>query len=525
MTDQQALQQYVASRDAEAFRILVEQYQRLVYAAASRRLGRQQDIEDVAQTTFFKLAKSAGAVRRDPAAWLYTTTINTANDLVRRDQTRRRHETLAAPAEALVNDPEAEEWRKLSPIIDEVLLELPKAQQSLIVEHFLRGRSQRDLAEQIGVSQPTILRRINAAVQDLRKRLADRGYPIAAPPLASAMVKIPQPAVPAALTGQLVKVGLSVAPISAPAFAAGMWIKIGLAVMALAAVVAAGIELLQPATAPAPSNAGATTQVAVAATNPSDWRAAFTAAFALAPGQNLKYLPPPPLPERQRWLKEVDHDDSPLPFIEWRWVGGRLRRGLMVGAGPDGAGIGSVLLSCAGLDEHHVSLENLPPIDADGDWIVRDGAGTEAILTDLQAILHDHFNVATQFQKTTTTKDAIVVTGTYRLQRIPGTTMGDLQVYADVLDHPKLGDAVQGGGTTSPAGFWQMLGSMVGMPIVDESKHEPRKIDWLLSHSIMGADTDDHRRQEILDNLSKQTGLVFTKGKRDFVVWRISGEP
>ena len=96
MTDQQALRQYAASQDSQAFHILVEQYQRLVYSVARRRLARVQDIEDVVQMTFLKLARAAGTIRHDLGSWLYTTTVNTANELIRRDATRRRHETVVA---------------------------------------------------------------------------------------------------------------------------------------------------------------------------------------------------------------------------------------------------------------------------------------------------------------------------------------------------------------------------------------------------------------------------------------------
>src|SRR4051794_3870948 len=225
MTDQQALHAYADRRDAEAFRFLVEQYQRLVYAAASRRLAHAHDVEDVVQLTFLKLARSAGAIRRNLAAWLHTTAINTANDLVRQDQTRRRHEQSAAArgAEApLVHDAERDEWQQLSLIIDEVLLELPEPAQLLIVEHFLRGRSQRDLAEQLDVSQPTVLRRINAAVDSLRKRLAARGYTGAAPLLLTTLGEIPTPTVPAVVTRELMKVGLSGASAGATPIAASL---------------------------------------------------------------------------------------------------------------------------------------------------------------------------------------------------------------------------------------------------------------------------------------------------------------
>src|SRR5689334_20554319 len=119
MTDQQALERYATHRDAEAFRQLVLQYQRLVYYAARRRLQQPNDVDDAVQLTFLKLARSAATVRRDLASWLYATTIHTANDLLRRKQARRHHEELAASCVKEENDVQREVWAALSASVDE----------------------------------------------------------------------------------------------------------------------------------------------------------------------------------------------------------------------------------------------------------------------------------------------------------------------------------------------------------------------------------------------------------------------
>jgi len=524
MTDQQALHQYAERRDAEAFRLLVEQYQNLVYSAAGRRLAHVHDIEDVVQLTFLKLAKAAGTIRRDLAGWLYVTTINTANDLIRRDQSRRRHEALAAPAESFTEDTEREEWRKLSLLIDEVLLELPKPQQLLIVEHFLRSRSQRDLAGELNVTQPTILRRINAAIDELRTRLGKHGYVAAAPILASTLAKIPQPVIPVMVTAELAKIGL-VGPsaVSGSALFAGSLIfKIAVGVAALIALFVGTVFLLPSKVTSSSANGSPASQPAARPADTGDWRARFNDAYALLPNQNLKFIPPPPLAERQRYFHEVEHDDTPMPFIQWRWTNGRLKREMMNSSGPDGASLGIVLSTCAGLDGDHVSSDGLATINANGDWIVRDGASTEAIFTDLHTILIERFKIDVRFEKNDIIKDAIIASGNYHFRRLPEATMRGIQVFADVLDHPKNGDRIQGGGTTDPAEFWSILSGVFGIPIVDEAKHEPKHLDWFLSFSINNANTDPARRGMILANLAKQTDLVFTEGEHTFTVWKVT---
>jgi RNA polymerase sigma factor (sigma-70 family) len=532
MTDQQALREYALSQNAEAFRVLVEQYQRLVYSAASRRLAHAHDIDDVVQLTFLKLAKAAGTIHRDLAAWLYTTTLNTANDVIRRDQTRRRHEALAAPAESAMGNRASEELHTLSLLIDEILLELPQPQQSLIVEHFFHGRSQRDLAEELHVSQPTILRRINVAIDDLRQRLAAHGYTAAAPALASALGNLPQPPVPTTLTTQLAKIGLSGVSTHAitPSlwFARPLWIKLALGAMGIMALLAVPILLFRLPPAVRSAGAGSvrpTNATTAAPTALPNWRTTFENAYALQPNQNLKFIPPPPLPERQRYLLEVENNDSPMPFIQWRWINGTLKRQWMQGNGPAGASLLSVLKFCANLDAHHISLVNLPAINANGDWIVRDGATTEAILTDLRTILLQQFKTDVRSEKIEVVKNALIATGNYHLRRIPDATVGDLQIYTDVLDHPQPGEEIAGGGISDPAEFWSMMGEYLGIPIVDEATNEPDKIDWLLSYSFFRDSKEPAVRQQILDNITKQTGLAFKQDKRIFTTWKLTSVP
>lgn len=69
-----------------------------------------------------------------------------------------------------------------------------------------------------------------------------------------------------------------------------------------------------------------------------------------------------------------------------------------------------------------------------------------------------------------------------------------------------------------------MMGGYLNIPIVDEARNEPREIDWLLSRSILRGDTKAGR-QQILDNITKQTGVTFKQEKRTFTTWNFTAAP
>ncbi len=261
---------------------------------------------------------------------------------------------------------------------------------------------------------------------------------------------------------------------------------------------------------------------APAPANPGDWRTTFNEAYSLSPNQNLKFIPPGKFPQRQRYFSEVKHNDSPMPCIQWRWADGTLKPEAMAAYGPDGAPLSKILQFCAKLDSHHASTAGLPRINLDGDWILRDGASTEAILADLHTILLDQFKTDIRFEKTEIIKDALVATGKYKFRRLPQADPDELQIFADTLDHPQPGESVMGGGTTPPGDLWVYLGEIINYPIVDETTGEPPEFTWILSRSIQGANQEPARRQQILDNITNQTGIIFKQEKRPFIIWKLT---
>lgn len=376
MTDHEALRLYAQNNDARAFHQLVEMYQRLVYAAARRRLGRQEDIEDVVQTTFLKLSAAAGAITRDLPAWLYTTAINAANDLIRRDATRHRHEAAAAADRPLEEDDQKAEWHRLSLLVDQVLLELPNDQQNLIVEHFFAGRSQRDLAAELNVSQPTILRRIDSAIADLRTRLAQRGYP-ASPLLATGLQSLSNAHVPQTLTTELAKIGISGArpPVAAPRpfFVVAHPLVCLFAIIAALVVIGAWIAHHQFAPPPAhahPATLSVATQPVLANDRTPIKRLADV--YALTDGQIIRRIRPPFPAEREAFV------DAQYPYAKgsnnihslgFFWDHGALSPSYM--QYPD-AQLQGLIESALRIEWYHLDhLDRIAWQPGRSDWIVR----------------------------------------------------------------------------------------------------------------------------------------------------------
>jgi RNA polymerase sigma factor (sigma-70 family) len=165
------LRKYHDHGDALAFRELVAAHAGMVFATA-RRVTRDAALaEDVTQETFIELARNSDRVTESVGAWLHRVAWRRACNVIRNEVTRRRYEETGA--ESLHERDEAI-WDEIEPHIDEVLNELPDKVRQSIVEHFLEGRTQQQVAVRLGVSQATVSRLLDCGISEVRSRLQRR---------------------------------------------------------------------------------------------------------------------------------------------------------------------------------------------------------------------------------------------------------------------------------------------------------------------------------------------------------------
>ncbi|MHC4199135.1 MAG: RNA polymerase sigma factor, partial [Planctomycetota bacterium] len=207
MTDDAALlQQYAKVRDADAFAELVRRYAGMVYAVCLRTTGSPQAAEDVAQDCFLELARSAGSVTSSLAGWLHALARSRSTDVVRSAATRRRHEELAMKEKASRGEPA---WAQVSLHVDGALAKLPEELRAPVILHYLAGRTQVEAAQELGVNQSTIQRRLKKGVDELRERLRRAGVIVPAALLAVLLVDNAAQAAPPALVASLGKMAIA----------------------------------------------------------------------------------------------------------------------------------------------------------------------------------------------------------------------------------------------------------------------------------------------------------------------------
>jgi len=94
MSDWELLQDYWRSGSEEAFGALVNRHLDLIYSAALRQVRSPEMAQDVTQSVFADLARSARCLKPNTVlpAWLYEVTRRTAIDLIRKESRRQSRE-------------------------------------------------------------------------------------------------------------------------------------------------------------------------------------------------------------------------------------------------------------------------------------------------------------------------------------------------------------------------------------------------------------------------------------------------
>jgi len=171
------------SGDVEAFNLIVEQYQRLVYNLSLRILGNAEAAEDATQDTFLSAYKAVGKFRGgNLKAWLLRIATNSCYDKLR---VARRHrvtsldtmllESEAPPLADPAESPEDYTLRQeLGRFLSEGLAHLPNDQRLVVILSDIQGLSYEEISQATDCSLGTVKSRLNRGRTRLRDFLLQR---------------------------------------------------------------------------------------------------------------------------------------------------------------------------------------------------------------------------------------------------------------------------------------------------------------------------------------------------------------
>lgn len=158
--------------DAEAFRPLVEKYQRVLYNVAYRMVHDREDARDLAQGAFVKAYEKLGSY--DPAyqffSWIYRILVNDTLNFLKRS---RPYESLEPASDtAAPGGPREElEARELSRTVRAALMGLAVDYREVVVLRHFAELSYAEMSVALAIPEKTVKSRLYTARQKLAEIL------------------------------------------------------------------------------------------------------------------------------------------------------------------------------------------------------------------------------------------------------------------------------------------------------------------------------------------------------------------
>ena len=186
-SDQELLAEFAGSESNTAFAALVARYVNLVHSTAMRATSNPHHAEEITQAVFVILVGKAGKLPPNTvlSGWLYQTARLTAANFMK-GEIRRHKREQEAYMQSTLNEPDGT-WKQIAPMLDEAMGRLGEADRNAIVLRFFENKTAQETGAALKITEAAAHKRVNRALEKLRRMFTKRGLALPAALIASAV--------------------------------------------------------------------------------------------------------------------------------------------------------------------------------------------------------------------------------------------------------------------------------------------------------------------------------------------------
>lgn len=245
------LRRYAASADRHAMDELFRRHTAAAYRLAKYISKNTADAEEIVQTVFLDVLRSAQSYRGDAGVktWIMQMIANKSISRIREESRRKnREQTVIEQRPIFETTPDNAEEHAA---VREHLAQLPDHYRLPIYLRYMEGMSTKEVAATLSLTEKTVYSQIERGIEQLQRSMSVAGFATSAMALPAALGAIVLEGPPAGLTQTVANLvaqapALSTAASSAPHVAKAALTKTGLAIAipGIAIIAAGGIALL-----------------------------------------------------------------------------------------------------------------------------------------------------------------------------------------------------------------------------------------------------------------------------------------
>ncbi len=182
VNDGDLLIRFRQSESDEAFAAIVHRHIHLVYSVALRHTTNRHEAEEISQAVFIILARKAPSLGRETvlSGWLCHTARLVAANFLRSEQRRSFREQEAFMRSTLTETIHQDPWHDLAPLLDEAMGHLRSNDRDALVLRHFENRTLSEVGKVLGVGERAAQKRVDRAVEKLRRFFNQRGVTTAA---------------------------------------------------------------------------------------------------------------------------------------------------------------------------------------------------------------------------------------------------------------------------------------------------------------------------------------------------------